>query len=131
MIGLDTNVLVRLLTNDDPQQSARAHKYVESNCDRENRALINREVLLETVWVLESAYSYTREDVANAVDAILQTVGLMLESDTCVREALRHYRGGADFADALIATTNDAAGCTNTLTFDKKAASQIDQFALL
>lgn len=131
MIGLDTNVLVRLLTDDDPKQSAIARAYVARNCNPETPAFVDREVVLETVWVLESAYDYARSDIAAAVEAVLQAADLTVEASERVREALRAYRNGADFADAIIAAVNTSADCTFTVTFDKAAASKLPHFKLI
>ncbi len=124
MIGLDTNVLVRLLTGDDVNQQAAAKAFIESECSTESPAFINRVALVETVWVLESAYKYRRESVAAAVDALLRMVSVLTEDEAIVRSALGDYRRGADFADALIAVSNAVLGCTKTVTFDRKATKK-------
>ena len=131
MIGLDTNVLVRLLTGDDAAQRSIARRFISRNCSANNPAFINRVVLIETIWVLESVYDYTREDIAGAVDALLRTVRMLTEDPELVRAALAVYRGGVDFADALIARSNVAQGCTTTVTFDRKAAKRIAHFVAL
>ena len=131
MIGLDTNVLVRLLTGDDAVQRSAAKAFIKRTCSADNPAFINRIVLVETIWVLESVYHYSREEIAGAVDILLRMVRVLTEDSDLVRVALSAYRRGADFADALIADTNVAAGCTKTVTFDRKAAKKIGEFVAL
>ncbi len=132
MIALDTNVLVRLLVKDDAAQLALAQSYLREHCTPDDPAFVNRVVLAEFVWVLESYYTYARERVAQAIDGILATALLTVEDAQSVRASLARYRNGADFADALIATTNLHAGASTTLTFDKQAARRgMDDFTLL
>jgi len=71
MIGLDTNILVRLLVADDPEQTERARKLVSARCTRESPGFINCIVLAELVWVLSGAYGLSRSQIANAVEALL------------------------------------------------------------
>ncbi len=131
MLGLDTNVVVRLLTNDDAGQSSAARAHLDANCSGESPAFVSREVVLETVWVLENVYGHARADVASAIEGLLQAGELAVEGNELVREAVRNYRSGADFADALIAAVNAAVGCDATATFDKAAASRSPHFTLL
>ena len=81
--------------------------------------------------VLESVYDYSREEIAGAVDTLLRMVCVLTEDSDLVRAALSAYRTGADFADALIAGTNVARGCTKTVTFDRKAAKNVAHFVAL
>jgi predicted nucleic-acid-binding protein len=116
MIGLDTNVLVRYLVQDDPEQSRRAAKCIESGT-----TFIGCIVLCELVWVLESAYDFPRSTVAEALEKILMTGDFEIEDRDQAWTALRDYRRTkADYADCLIAHRNTAAGCEETATFDKK-----------
>jgi predicted nucleic-acid-binding protein len=131
VIGLDTNVLVRLLTGDDPKQRAAAKAFIAENCSQGDPAFINRLVLIETVWVLESVYGYTREQIAAAIDTLLRMVRVLTEDADLVRSAVATYRRGADFADALIAGVNTAKGCSRTATFDRTAAKKIHHFVEL
>ncbi len=128
MIGLDTNVILRLLTGDSPQQQAAARTVLERDASPNDPAFVNRVVVIETVWVLESVYAYARKEIAAAIDGLLRTVSIATEDAEHVRAALVAYRNGADFADALIAASNAARGCSATFTFDRKAAKKIVQF---
>lgn len=126
MIGLDTNVLVRYITQDDTKQAARAGALIEGRCTAESPGWINAVVACELVWVLEGAYGYPRDTVARVLRQILGTAELSVESPQLVWAALRAYeQGGADFADYLIGAGNHAAGCAATCTFDKRAAKSI------
>ncbi len=123
MKGLDTNVLIRHLVQDDAAQAKRAGRFIAAECSREDPCFINRIVLCETVWVLESAYGYAREDIAGVLERIIRTHQFRIENVQAAWTALRMYRsGGADFADCLLGETNLAAGCSETVTLDKKAA---------
>jgi predicted nucleic-acid-binding protein len=130
MTGLDTNVLVRYLVQDDPEQARKATRFIASACSAEDPALINRIVLCELVWVLESAYGYAREKVALALNQILHTAQFTIEDHQDAWSSLREYRSGADFADSFIATVNRRLGCERTVTFDRKAGRR-PGFALL
>jgi len=121
MIGLDTNMVVRLIVEDDLVQSERAAKFIESNCTSESPGFINRVTLCETVWVLRSGYGFDRGKIAAAIKRITET--FVVEDREHVRHALdRFERASIDFADALVAEINRAHGCRATATFDRKAA---------
>lgn len=131
MIGIDTNVLVRHLVQDDPRQSRAATKVITQDCTREAPGFINRIVLCELVWVLESAYGYSKETIVNVLDKLLRTSQLMIEDAQSAWTAFRMYqKGKADFADCLLGATNRLTGCDSTVTFDQ-AASKLDGFQLL
>ena len=122
MIGLDTNVLVRHLTQDDPKQARLASALIADVCSTEEPGYINRVVICEVVWVLERAYRYDRATIADAIETILRTADLRIENEKAVWTALSSYQEGYDFADALIGETNLMAGVDDTRTFDKQAA---------
>lgn len=131
MKALDTNLLVRHLTQDHAQQARMVSAYLEHHCTPETPGYINHIVLCELVWVLESCYGYLPALIASAVQKILQTQQLMVEKSDLVWEAVELYRTGtADFADALIGLSNQQAGCTATATLDRKAA-RLDCFELI
>lgn len=122
MIGLDTNVLVRFLVQDDPDQAAAATAFVTGLTEAEP-GFVCREVLVELVWVLERAYDLSRGEIALALDGLLETRELMLESADSVAVAVDRYRkGGAGFADQMVALAGQGAGCRETVSFDRKAA---------
>ncbi len=122
MIGLDTNVLVRYLVQDDPVQAKQAARLIERRCTPDDPGCINLIVLCETVWVLTSAYGFGRDAISDAIDQLLHAVEITVESDQTVVAALRLYRSSKiDFADALIAVRNQQLGCDHTATFDREA----------
>lgn len=123
MIGLDTNVLVRYVIQDDPDQGPAAARLIEAQCTADVPGRIDHVVLCELVWVLETAYGYARAQVASVLRQILGTAELVVESPRLAWAALRAYEAGpADYADYLIGQRNRAAGCEITCTFDRRAA---------
>ena len=130
MIGLDTDVLVRYLVQDDPVQSPRATELIERRLDEDNPGFISVVTMTETVWVLERAYGFSDLEVAAAIERLLQTDVLVVDSEAEVFSAIALVaEGGGSFADALIGMVNRKAGCSLTLTFDRKA-SRLPHFAL-
>jgi predicted nucleic-acid-binding protein len=129
--GLDTNVVVRHLVQDDPKQSARASRLIEST-EREGGSLfLSQIVLCEVVWVLESAYREPRRRVAEALEKMLLAPVFVVEERDDVRAALATYRqGSADFADYLVGRAGARHGCSRTLTFDRGLAG-VPDFDLL
>jgi predicted nucleic-acid-binding protein len=120
--GLDTNVLVRYVMQDDAKQAARATKVVEALTD-EAPGFVSLVSLVEFVWVLETSYEVPRAGVAQSLTALLAARELVVDRVDEVRAALRAYReSSADFADALIARIGAEAGCSETVTFDVHAA---------
>ena len=123
MIGLDTNVLARYIVQDDPEQAEAAAHLIEGRCSAQSPGYVSVPVLVELVWVLAGAYRYERPVVASVVRQLLQTVEFMVEDRDVAWPALREFEaGGADFADCLIAHRNHARRCTQTYTFDRRAA---------
>ena len=124
MTGLDTNVLVRYVMQDDPKQAEEASRLIES-LTPESPGLVPVVALVELVWVLSSCYDLTREQVGQALDALLRTKEIVLDRADQVAQALRAFRASAaDFADCLIERTAAAAGCKETMTFDTGAAKR-------
>jgi predicted nucleic-acid-binding protein len=122
VIGLDTNILVRFLMVDDPAQSARAARVMET-LSEEEPGFVSVVVLAETVWVLDRFYRQDRATIADVVQELLSSDSLALEHSAAVAWALGATRDqGADFADALIGAIAAEAGCERTLTFDRRAA---------
>jgi len=122
MIGLDTNILIRYLTQDDPIQSAKATKILERRLTRANPGFVSIVVMVEVVGVLDRAYGLTGREIATAVERLLQVEVLLIENEQEVFTAMLAVKQGrGSFADALIAELAARAGCTRTLTFDQKA----------
>jgi predicted nucleic-acid-binding protein len=121
VIGLDTNVLVRYLTQDDVAQARKADAVINGAVARRDRCAIAPVVLCELVWVLRGAYDTPKDQIVATLDRILATQQFEILDKDRVREAFEVYRsGGADFADYLIGAVNRAAGCDETATFDRR-----------
>ncbi|MBV8469580.1 MAG: type II toxin-antitoxin system VapC family toxin [Burkholderiaceae bacterium] len=122
MTGLDTNVLVRYIMQDDIKQSAKATKLIEGLSTVEP-GFIPMVSIVELVWVLDSFYELDRAQIAQALDVILRSKQLIVDQSEQVARALRTYSvGKADFADCLIERVAAAAGCSRTMTFDVAAS---------
>jgi predicted nucleic-acid-binding protein len=123
MTGLDTNILVRYFTQDDPIQSPLANQVIEKRLNAANPGFISVVAMVETVWVLDRAYGFTPAQVASAIERTLQADTLVVENEQEIFAAMTALRDGrGEFADALIVGLGGKAGCSCTLTFDRKAA---------
>jgi predicted nucleic-acid-binding protein len=123
MIAVDTNLIVRFLVRDDEKQAEAVRRRLKQAEERRERLMIPLLVLLETIWVLESAYDRTRSEILDAIRDMRQMPVFMFESDDVVERLLADgdkYK--ADLADILISQSAQAAGCESGLTFDKDAA---------
>lgn len=120
MRGLDTNVLLRHVTNDDPEQSARARAVLSRAQAEGSRCHVSVVVLCELVWNLRTkTFGYSRADVARVLNAILETSLFHVQSKDLVRRAVQQFsEGSGDFADYLIGQLDRAAGYPETWTFD-------------
>ena len=130
MIGIDTNVLVRYLAQDDPVQSVEATRFIESLTTHEP-GFISVVAMAETAWVLDRAYGLTTSEIAAAIEHVLQAEVLIVESEQEVFTSMIVLKEGrSSFADALIGALGAKAGCWHTVTFDRKA-SRISGFKTL
>jgi predicted nucleic-acid-binding protein len=122
VIGLDTNVLVRYLAQDDPVQSPLATDLFEHRLTEQEPGFISIVAMAETVWVLERAYRLTAVEIAAAIERTLQAAVLVVENEQEVFTAMTALKQGrGSFADALIAVLGLNAGCSHTVTFDRRA----------
>ncbi len=120
MTGLDTNVLVRYLTQDDPPQAKIAGAIIEEAAAESERLLVQPVVLCELVWVLETVYEYTKREVVPLLDRILRTAQFEIPEKETVWRAWADYRSGkGDFSDYLIGRANERLGAGHTVTFDR------------
>jgi predicted nucleic-acid-binding protein len=131
MIGLDTNVLLRMVVGDDVKQQRAALAFLRRNCSEANPAYVNRVVAIEFVWVMEGYERYSRAEIADVVENLLHTSDLRFEDHDVIRSAAHDYRNGIDFPNAVISRANEAAGCSATATFDKIAVKRLDQCRLI
>ena len=123
MIGLDTNVVIRYLVQDDPVQTAVANRIFEKEITSVNKGLICPIVLCEIVWVLLRSYKQKKEKVQEVIRTLLLADNIEMQHRDSVWKALREFeQGSADFSDFLIAHINQECGATFTLTFDRSAS---------
>jgi len=121
MIGLDSNVLVRYLTQDDPFQSARATRLIERKLNEKAPGFISLIVLVELWWVLKRLYRATDAELRQTVQDLLATRQFVLEQRGAVIQAVKKLDAAGDIADSLIVELARAAGCERVVTFDKVA----------
>lgn len=122
MTGLDTNVLVRYIMQDDPAQSAKAAALIES-LTAADPGFIPLVCVVELYWVLTSCYALSDAQVASALDALVCTRQFVVERVDVVVRALRVFQAGqADWPDCLVERSAAHAGCSRTVTFDRGAA---------
>jgi predicted nucleic-acid-binding protein len=123
MIGLDTNILVRYLTHDDPTQTAAAMRVMNS-LSSDSPGFLSLIVIAELVWVLAISYRFRKGEIEPVLETLLRSKELIIERAEIVSQAMRAFStGGADFADCLIERCAHAAECQYTVTFDQKAAT--------
>jgi predicted nucleic-acid-binding protein len=122
MIGLDTNVLVRYVAQDDPKQSPKATRLLES-LTADAPGYVGIVSVIELVWVLTGCYSLTRDEIGEVLGTLLRTKEIIVAQADTVWKALRLFKDGkADFADCMIEKSANEAGCSYTATFDRDAA---------
>ena len=123
MIGLDTNVILRYLLQDDVKQARQANQMIERRLSAQNPGFINLATVLEVVWVLRSLLRQTPIEIAAHIENLLAADTLQVQNEQQVFEAVFALkRGTGEFEDALIGALNAWAGCASTMTFDRKAA---------
>jgi predicted nucleic-acid-binding protein len=123
VLGLDTNVLVRFLVQDDAEQFERARRLIKREVGQGEPVLIGLLVLLETEWVLRSRYALPKADILAVFSSLLETGDLTFEDEPSLEEAVFTWKDcPAQFADCLIDARHRRLGCRATATFDAKAA---------
>lgn len=123
MIGLDTNVLVRYLTLDDPEQAGSAVALIDGAAEAGAPLFISSIVLCELVWVLDGAYGYRKPDLVTAIEVLLRAAQVRFAEPARLWGALADFRDGrADFADCIIGRDGTDAGCDTTMTLDRALA---------
>ena len=122
MLGVDTNVLVRFLAEDDQLQTPQAVQALKA--EHNQPIYVGRIVAVETFWVLTKVKKFPRQSVIDAFRGLLASIDFRLEAEELMSRALDDCeRIGCDFADAMIALEHQRAGCEATLTFDEGALS--------
>lgn len=122
MIGLDTNVLVRYIAQDDPKQSPRATAVINA-LSSEEPGFVTLVSLVELVWVMQGCYKATKPEIVDILEMLLRTQELIVENAETAMKALHHFaKSKADFSDCLIERSAHKVGCEYTVTFDGNAA---------
>jgi predicted nucleic-acid-binding protein len=122
MLGVDTNVLIRYLVQDDRRQYEKARRLIQREAGKGEPVLVSLLVLLEIEWMLRSRYGLSKAEILAAFSALLDAADLAFEDETSVEYALYSWKdSAADFADCLIEARNRRLGCRATATFDGKA----------
>lgn len=130
-VGLDTNILVRYLTQDDPNQAKKANKLMDNYINKKQSLFINNIVFCELIWVLERGYKYSRQQIAGCIKNLLCSQEFAFEHLDVLWISLQKYdKENMDFADVLISELNATYGCIFTYSFDNKA-SRLPNFKLL
>ena len=131
MIGLDTNLLLRYLAQDDPKQSRRAEEIIEHRLTEQEPGFVSLVSILEVVWVLKSLFKRSRQEIANDIEMLLAADTLEVQNEQEVYYAVVSLRNGiGTFEDALIGSLGVWRGCSATLTFDEDAAKRLHGFRL-
>lgn len=131
MIGIDTNVIVRYLVQDDPLQARLATRFVERSLSPDNPGFVTSITLCEVAWVLAECYGADRKRVRDVIEGLLVSKQILVERAELTWKALRAWdTSAADFSDALIGQTVAAHGGEKTVTFDR-AAAKLPGFELL
>lgn len=122
MIGIDTNILIRYLTQDDIKQWELAVQIIQNN----QPCFVSNIVLCEIVWVLKSQpYQFNKQQILNVLEMMLQSSGFEFENRSVIYQAIgRTRQGSADFSDYLIGAIAAHVGCAQTVTFDRKLRSE-------
>ena len=132
MIGIDTNILVRYLTNDYEAQSKKVEELFAQYKNTKNSIFINNIVLCETIWVLERGYKYPKSSIIDVLKMILSTTEFAFDNQHLLIQASIEYEkySNADLADIIISITNKSYGCNTSTSLDKDACKN-KHFVLL
>lgn len=124
-MGVDTNVVLRCVLEDDPRQSCAATRFLDDEARLSDPILINAVMLVELVWTLERKEGSAKTDILDVLDELAGSRRVEFANSEVLRGAIEAWRSGqADFADYLIAALNLAAGARTTVTFDGIAAAE-------
>ena len=131
MIGVDTNVLVRILVEDDPRQLKRASQMVSDAAEKSESIFVSDVVLAELDWVLDGVYGVSRQHITKALQGLLASERFEFEDRSRVVEALELYHvGTAELSDYLIGCAGTQRGARTTVTFDRTLRDD-ERFTLL
>ena len=131
MIGLDTNILLRYLAQDDPVQSLRATEIITQQLSEQEPGFVSLVTILEVFWVLKSIFKRSRHNLAGDIEKLLSADTLEVQNEQEVYNAVIALRTGTgSFEDALVGSLGIWRGCSTTLTFDEDAARKLYGFSL-
>ncbi len=121
MIGIDTNILLRLIVKDDANQLAQAQAFLTARSSQ-SPAYVSLVTLIETIWALQNIYDFSKKQTLECLALLMNSREICLQDEIAIDVAAKSYSNSKiDFADALIAAVNSEHGCTQTITFDKWA----------
>ena len=130
MISLDTNALVRMLIEDDEDQFQAVRKAISLVENNSNQILLLSEVLMETIWVLESIYQCTREDISEFLERLTITSTFAFADPEVIRRAVHQYKQGGDFADLIIVGKAKESRAKKFFSFDKKLQKKFPDYVV-
>ena len=131
MIGLDTNIFMRYLAQDDPVQSPRATEIITQQLSEKEPGFVSLVTILEVFWVLKSVFNRSRQDLASDIEKVLSADTLEVQNEQEVYNGVVALRTGTgSFEDALVGSLGIWRGCSTTLTFDDDAARKLRGFSL-
>lgn len=130
MIALDTNALVRMLIEDDRKQARIVEESIAWAEKKSVPVLILSAVLVETVWVLESVYQCSREEIVKFLQNLIVTPTFVFVYPQVIRRAIHEYKKGGDFADLLIVNEAKEHGVKTVISFDKKLQKKFPGYVL-
>ena len=128
MIALDTNAIVRVLTEDNEIQAKKVQDIINDAEVNGRQILILSEVVIETVWVLESVYQCSREEISMFIENLLAAPTFYLPDSAVIRKAIKQYKNGGDFADLLIVGQAKAFQAKKLFSFDRKLQKLFPDF---
>jgi len=130
MIGLDSNIVLRAITGDDPVQSPAARRFLSTLSDN-NPGVLNSVVLAEIAWTLRTRHKFAKREVLGRIEDLMRSNAYHIVDRDAVIQALEiSLEHSVEFADALIGEINRVVGCPTTITFDQ-GASQTPSFTEL
>ena len=130
MIAIDTNALVRMLIQDNEKQASAVKKLIESVEKKGQHIIILSEVLVETVWVLESVYECTREDIYRFLETLMHTSIFIFSEPQVMGNAIHHFKKGGDFADLVIVMQALNHHARKIFSFDKKLQKSFPDYVV-
>lgn len=130
MIAFDTNALIRMLVEDDAAQAKLVEEIVNRVEDSAGQILLVSEVLIETVWVLESVYQCSRSEIFNFLDTLSSTATFSLSDPSAIRTAISQYKKGGDFADLVIVNQAKRLQAKALVSFDRKLQKKYPGFVV-